>query len=68
MRLEEFIDTVEKAISDLMQELLPYITIIHGHGNGILKNWLRSYIRKNKDIEIIPTQSGNDGETQIKIK
>lgn len=67
MRLEEFQDLVEKSVSDLLQNSVPYITIIHGHGTGVLKNWLRKYIRQTKDIQRGSDQRGNDGETRIEL-
>ncbi len=67
MRLDEFKNEVELMVSDLFANNLPYVEIIHGHGNGILKNWLRSFIAKNSDLEIeIPKDSG-DGITRIRL-
>lgn len=65
MRLEEFQTLVQVAISDLLSDSLPFVTFIHGHGNGILKKWLRDYIKSNPDIKIDYSESGNDGETRI---
>ena len=65
MRIEEFKETVENAISDLMLNHVPYVCIIHGHGTGVLKNWLRDYIRKNPDVKREEDKTGNDGETRI---
>ncbi len=67
MRLDEFRNQVELMISDLFANSLPYIEIIHGHGNGILKNWLRNFVQKNTDLELeIPNDSG-DGISRIKL-
>ena len=65
MRLEEFENTVEMAVSDLLSSHVPFVTIIHGHGDGVLKKWLRNYIKKNADIEWDKSDTGNDGETRI---
>lgn len=65
MRLSEFQSLVEGAISDLMSSSLPFISIIHGHGNGILKKWLRDYLKNNPNVQIDHSDSGNDGETRI---
>jgi DNA mismatch repair protein MutS2 len=67
MRLEEFQSLIEKVISDLLLGETPFVTIIHGHGTGVLKNWLRNFIRKHKEISIMPTESGNDGETRLAL-
>ena len=65
MRLDEFQSTVEIAISDLLLENIPYANIIHGHGTGILKKWLRKHIKNTKEIKIDSSDTGNDGETRI---
>jgi DNA mismatch repair protein MutS2 len=67
MRLEEFESLIEHAISDLTLGRVPFINIIHGHGHGVLKNWLRNYVKTNKSIQIEQSESGNDGETKIFI-
>lgn len=67
MRLEEFKSLIEDVTSDLLLGQLPYISIIHGHGTGVLKGWLRDYIKKSNDLQIITDQSGNDGETRISL-
>lgn len=67
MRLDEFQSLVEVATSDLLLGNCPYINIIHGHGTGVLKNWLRKHIRTHKDITIDSNNNGNDGETRIKL-
>ena len=68
MRLEEFESLINDIISDLILGDLPYINIIHGHGTGVLKNWLRKFIKDNKDLTILPSDNGNDGETRIGAK
>ncbi len=67
MRLDEFKNKVELMVSDLYADNLPYLEVIHGHGNGILKNWLRSFIKNNGELELdIPKESA-DGMTRIKL-
>ena len=67
MRLSEFQSLVDQALGDLLSGDIPYLTIIHGHGDGILKNWLRDYLKKSKDFKMDVNESGNDGETKIVI-
>jgi DNA mismatch repair protein MutS2 len=66
-RLDEFQRMIDQAISDLFCDDLPYIEIIHGHGEGTLKKWLRDHLNSQNDIEWT-TPDGNDGSTIIKIK
>ncbi len=67
MRLEEFQSLVEDIISDLFLGDVPFVTIIHGHGTGVLKNWLRQFVKGQKDIQILKDNSGNDGETRLAL-
>lgn len=65
MRLSEFQNLVENVVPDLVSGSVPFVNFIHGHGNGTLKDWIRSYVKKNAEIEWDPGESGNDGETRI---
>ncbi len=65
MRLSECQNMIEHALGDLLTGDIPFINVIHGHGDGVLKNWLRDYIKKSKDFQIDGSESGNDGETRV---
>jgi DNA mismatch repair protein MutS2 len=65
MRLDEFQKACDQAIDEVYSGEIPFVTIIHGHGDGILKNWLRSTLRKDhKDLRWENIE-GNDGCTKI---
>ena len=67
MRLDEFQKTCEQAIDEVFAGEVPFVTIIHGHGDGILKNWLRNTLRKDhKDLRWENIE-GNDGCTKISL-
>jgi DNA mismatch repair protein MutS2 len=68
MRLEEFQHQVEKGLADLLAGDSKKLNIIHGHGDGVLKSWLRSKISKSKDFRWSVPENGNDGETEIELK
>jgi len=68
MRLSEFQNLIENALGDILTGDVPFLNVIHGHGDGILKNWLRDYIKKSKDFRQDTSESGNDGETRIILK
>jgi len=68
MRLSEFQNRVELALGDLLSGDIPFLNIIHGHGDGVLKNWLRTYLKKSKDFQGELPESGNDGETKVSLK
>jgi DNA mismatch repair protein MutS2 len=67
MRLIEFEIETDRLIAQLYNDSFPYIEIIHGHGDGILKNWLHQLIKKNPDLSFIDDESGNQGVTRIKL-
>lgn len=68
MRLSEFQNLVEKSLGDLLSGDIPYLNVIHGHGDGVLKNWLRDYLKRSRDFSGASPESGNDGETKIVLK
>jgi DNA mismatch repair protein MutS2 len=68
MRLSEFQNMIEKNLGDLLSGDIPYLNVIHGHGDGVLKNWLRDYLKRSRDFQGAPPESGNDGETRIVLK
>lgn len=68
MRLSEFQNLVESSLGDLLSGDIPYLSIIHGHGDGVLKNWLRDYLKRSKDFKGETPENGNDGETKITLK
>lgn len=68
MRLSETQNLIENALGDLLSGDVPFINIIHGHGDGVLKNWLRDHVKKARDFQIDTSESGNDGETRIILK
>lgn len=68
MRLSEFQSRVDSALGDLLSGDIPFLNIIHGHGDGVLKNWLRDYLKRSKDFVALPQESGNDGETRVSLR
>lgn len=65
MRLEEFQKIAEQSIDEVITGEIPFVTIIHGHGDGVLKNWLRSYLKKEHRDLRWENIEGNDGCTKI---
>lgn len=68
MRLSECQNLIEKALGDLLSGDVPYISVIHGHGDGVLKNWLRDYLKRSRDFQGTLPENGNDGETKIILR
>jgi DNA mismatch repair protein MutS2 len=68
MRLEEFQKTCLVSIDEVVTGEIPFVTIIHGHGDGILKSWLRSHLKKEHSDLFWENIEGNDGCTKISLK
>jgi DNA mismatch repair protein MutS2 len=68
MRLEEFQHSVEKGLGDLLAGDTPVLSVVHGHGDGVLKAWLRGHIGRSKEFKWDVPETGNDGETEIRLK
>jgi DNA mismatch repair protein MutS2 len=65
MRLEEFQKVATKSIDEVLSGEIPFVTIIHGHGDGVLKNWLRTFLKKEHNELQWENIEGNDGCTKI---
>lgn len=62
---------VEKYIDDVYIAGLEQVTVIHGRGEGILKNGIRDMLRKNKLVKYIAPgvyNEGGEGVTIVKMK
>ena len=64
MRLDDFKREVEIAVIELINGDIPFLNIIHGHGTGVLKKWLREYLKGVKEVHF-QAEDGNDGCTHI---
>ena len=64
MRLPDFQRKVEQGLGQLQAEHLPFLLVIHGHGDGILKKWLRDFLKEQPYLKWRP-EEGNDGATYI---
>lgn len=67
MRLDEFQKVCEQAIDEVYSGDIPFVTIIHGHGDGVLKNWLRTYLKREYRDLRWENIEGNDGCTKISL-
>lgn len=67
MRLDEFQRLTDDSIHELINGDIPFLNIIHGHGEGILKKWLRGHLKGFKEIDW-QSEDGNDGATRLTLK
>ncbi|EQC44844.1 Smr domain protein [Bacteriovorax sp. BSW11_IV] len=67
MRLEEFQRKAETSINEVISGDIPFLTIVHGHGDGILKKWLRKYLSEQVELRY-ENIDGNDGCTRVYLK
>ncbi len=66
MRLEEFQRLTDDSIHELINGDIPFLNIVHGHGEGILKKWLRGYLKGFRELEW-QAEDGNDGATRVTL-
>jgi DNA mismatch repair protein MutS2 len=50
MRLEDFSRAAEQHLSFVISGDIPFLEIIHGHGDGVLKKWLWEYLKENDKL------------------
>lgn len=67
MRLDEFENEIAHALQGLMLNEVPYLRIIHGHGTGVLKNYLRTMLKNDSDFFFESCRDSADGATIIKL-
>lgn len=68
MRVDEFESYIEAIFSTLYSGEIPFIEVIHGHGDGVLKKSLRNLLKINTDLTIDEKNDGNEGSTRIVLK
>ena len=69
--LDDALMDVEKYLDDVYIAGLETVTIIHGRGEGILKNGVRQMLRKNKYVAGFSRgayNEGGEGVTIVKMK
>jgi DNA mismatch repair protein MutS2 len=66
MRLDEFQRLVDDSVNELISGDIPFLNIVHGHGEGILKKWLRGYLKGHKEL-VFQSEDGNDGATRVSL-
>ena len=67
MRRDSFLQRTEIKVFDVINGDIPYLDIIHGHGDGILKGALYQFLKKFDDIDYDYVE-GNQGTTRISLK
>lgn len=68
MRREEFLQEAEFHILDVINGDLPFVDIIHGHGDGILKKSLNNLLKKHQEDIKADHIEGNMGTTRVELK
>jgi DNA mismatch repair protein MutS2 len=66
MRLHEFTSTIEGYLSDLALNEIPYLEVIHGHGDGVLKKELKSILKHDTRFDVNENKQTGGGSTIIK--
>ena len=67
MRRDEFLLQAELHVLDVINGDLPFVDIIHGHGDGILKSSLYKLLARFKDEIHFDFVEGNQGTTRVEL-
>jgi DNA mismatch repair protein MutS2 len=70
-RAEDALTTVMAFVDDAVMLGIPEIKVIHGRGNGILKQVLRDYIRRVREVASVSdehVERGGDGVSVVILK
>ncbi len=65
---DEVIQELPAWVDDALLLGVKEVKIIHGRGNGILKETVRSFLRKYKEVESLGDDGGSDFVTVVKFK
>ena len=67
MRLDEFRELIENLAIAVENEEIPFALVIHGHGDGVLKEHIRKRFHQDPLISCGPDE-GNDGCSKLEKK
>lgn len=70
-RAEEAVDSVSKYLDESLLLSVKEVSILHGKGNGILRQVIREFLSSQKEVasfEDAPLQAGGTGITRVKLR
>jgi DNA mismatch repair protein MutS2 len=70
-RLDEAIDTAEKALDQALMAGAARLRVIHGHGTGRLRDGLREHFRGHASVETLrpaDAREGGNGATILELR
>ena len=70
-RLDEAIDTAEKALDQALMSGAARLRVIHGHGTGRLRDGLREHFRQHASVETLrpaEAREGGNGATILELR
>ena len=69
-RMEDAMLELESTLDGALSRGLPFLKIIHGHGNGVLKKAVREFLRTHnaRSNYIVDLDPENDGITEVKFE
>ncbi len=70
-RVDEALSMLQRYIDDALLISIPEVRILHGKGNGVLRQVTREYLRSQKEVRVVrdaPLEEGGAGITIVSFK
>ncbi len=65
--VDEAVRDIERALDDALKEQRPEVTILHGHGTGVLKNAIREYLSYSHYVRSYRPGTDHEGKDAVTI-
>lgn len=66
-RVDEALSALQRYIDDAILISIPEVRILHGKGNGVLRQVTRDYLRSQKDVKMVKDARLEDGGSGITV-
>ncbi|MDD9988644.1 MAG: Smr/MutS family protein, partial [Spirochaetaceae bacterium] len=71
MRAEEALQQVERQLDSAVMRGMAEFSVVHGHGQGVLRHAIREYLRDSSavsDYQDAPADEGGHGKTIVRLR
>lgn len=65
MNIDQAQEAFDSRSGHLLTNSIPFLEVIHGHGDGILRKWLRKYVSGSGSLSFEVPENSDDGHTIV---